>query len=79
MGVCHIWFQWRSCRYYISGDGMIDDCCKYKYVFMYLISQKLPSRPWQFIMSDLFEIDNQQYLLITDRYSKYPFVDKARL
>jgi len=41
-----------------------------------LIPHKLPMRTWQFIVSDLFEIDNRQYLLITDRYSKYLLVDE---
>ena len=26
----------------------------------------------------MFEIDNRQYMLITDRYSKYPLVDEIR-
>ena len=43
-----------------------------------LIPHELPSRPLQFIASDLFEIDNKQYLLIADRYSKYPLVDVIR-
>ena len=35
----------------------------------------LPTRPWQYIASDLFEIDGKQYLLTVDRYTKYPLVD----
>ena len=34
-----------------------------------------PTRPWQYIASDLFEINGKQYLLTVDRYSKYPLVD----
>ena len=35
----------------------------------------LPTRPCQYIASDLFEIDGKQYLLTVDRYTKYPLVD----
>lgn len=37
---------------------------------------KNPSRPWQYISSDLFEVNNCHYLLTVDRYSKYPLVDQ---
>ena len=40
-----------------------------------LIPHTLPTRPWQYIASDLFEINGKQYLLTVDRYSKYPLVD----
>ena len=40
-----------------------------------LMPHTLPTRPWQYIASDLFEIDGKQYLLTVDRYTKYPLVD----
>jgi hypothetical protein len=40
-----------------------------------LIPHEVPTRPWQFIASDLFEINHRQYLLTVDRYSQYPLVD----
>ena len=40
-----------------------------------LMPHTLPTRPWQYIASDLFEINGKQYLLTVDRYSKYPLVD----
>ena len=39
-----------------------------------LQSHELPGRPWQKRAADLFEIDEQQFLLIADYYSKMPFV-----
>ena len=40
-----------------------------------LMPHTLPTRPWQYIASDLFEINGKQYLLTVDRYTKYPLVD----
>ena len=34
-----------------------------------------PTRPWQYIASDMFEIDGKPYLLTVDRYTKYALVD----
>ena len=42
-----------------------------------LMPHDVPARPWQYIASDIFEID-RQYLLIVDRYTKYPMVDELR-
>lgn len=36
----------------------------------------IPSRQWQSIVSDLFEINGRHYLLTVDRFSKYPLVDQ---
>uniref|UniRef100_A0A8C2EQ68 Gypsy retrotransposon integrase-like protein 1 n=1 Tax=Cyprinus carpio TaxID=7962 RepID=A0A8C2EQ68_CYPCA len=41
-----------------------------------LIPHKTPTKPWQYLASDLFEIHGHQYLLTVDRYSKYPLVDE---
>lgn len=35
-----------------------------------------PSKPWQSLASDLFEINGHQYLLTVDRYSKFPVLDE---
>ena len=40
-----------------------------------LMPHTLPSRPWQYIASDLFEINGKQYIRTVDRYTKYPLVD----
>ena len=36
----------------------------------------LPTSPWQKLGSDIFTIEQVQYLIITDYYSKYPIVRK---
>ena len=33
-----------------------------------------PSRPWQSISSDIFSISDKSYLIVVDRFSKYPLV-----
>jgi len=37
---------------------------------------KVPHRPWHAIGTDLFHLDEDEYLLIADYYTKYPFVWK---
>lgn len=37
---------------------------------------EIPSKPWQLIASDLFEVAGKNYLLTVDRYSKYPLLDE---
>jgi transposase InsO family protein len=41
-----------------------------------LIPTEIPPRPWHTIATDLFYLDNTEYLLVSDYYSKYPFVRK---
>ena len=41
-----------------------------------LLLHRLPSRPWQHIATDLFQIHDRDYLLTVDRYSKCPLVDE---
>ena len=41
-----------------------------------LLPHSVPSRPWQHIATDLFQIHDRHYLLTVDRYSKYPPVDE---
>lgn len=39
---------------------------------------EIPTRPWQVIATDLFNLDGKEYLLIADIYSKYPIVRKIQ-
>jgi len=36
-----------------------------------MIAHKLPDRPWQNVTTDLFELDNEHYLIVVDYYSRY--------
>ena len=38
-----------------------------------LISTEVPPRPWHTVGTDLFLFDDDEYLIINDYYSKYPF------
>ena len=39
---------------------------------------EIPVRPWQIVATDIFNHNMQNYLLIVDYYSKYPFICKLR-
>ena len=39
-----------------------------------LMPQETPSRAWQIVGTDLFVINRETYLLVSDYYSKFPFV-----
>ena len=41
-----------------------------------MISHPVPSRPWQVLAVDLFELQHQDYLITTDYYSNFIEVDK---
>lgn len=41
-----------------------------------LISREIPTRPWQFIASDIFTIADKDYLCTVDCYSNYFEVDR---
>lgn len=41
-----------------------------------LIQTEIPPRPWHTIGTDLFYLKGEEYLLISDYYSKFPFVRK---
>ncbi|PFX13349.1 Uncharacterized protein K02A2.6 [Stylophora pistillata] len=41
-----------------------------------ILQPEPPSYPWQMLSSDLFEFRGNQYLLISDKYSKFPIVRK---
>ena len=36
-----------------------------------MIAHKLPDRLWQNVATDLFELDNEHYLIVVDYYSRY--------
>lgn len=36
-----------------------------------MIAHKLPDRPWENVATDLFELDNEHYLIVVDYYSRY--------
>lgn len=38
---------------------------------------EVPSQPWQYVSSDMFEIRGKHFLLICDKFSKFPLVDEA--
>ena len=42
-----------------------------------MISHSVPSRPWQVLAVDLFELQGQDYLVTTDYYSNSFEVDKG--
>ncbi|XP_028411421.1 uncharacterized protein K02A2.6-like [Dendronephthya gigantea] len=39
----------------------------------------VPTRPWQIVGTDLFEFELDNYLIIVDYYSKFPFVEKMHV
>ena len=41
-----------------------------------LIPSDVPPRPWHTIGTDLFYSNGDEYLIVADYYSKYPFVRK---
>lgn len=41
-----------------------------------LMQSEIPPRAWHTVGTDLFYLDQDEYLLISDYYSKYPFVRK---
>ena len=41
-----------------------------------LIPMEIPERPWAKVGADLFEFNNQHYLLIVDYFSKWPEISK---
>lgn len=36
-----------------------------------MIAHELPERPWQNVATDLFTLENEQYLIVVDYYSRY--------
>ena len=41
-----------------------------------LIQTEVPPRPWHTVGTDIFDLDDDEFLLIADYYTKYPFVRK---
>ncbi|KAK6170569.1 hypothetical protein SNE40_018933 [Patella caerulea] len=40
-----------------------------------LLQTEIPTRPWSIIGTDLFQIDNKQYLIICDYFTKFPIIE----
>ena len=43
-----------------------------------LMPHEIPTRPWQNIGTDFMYFDNDNYIIVTDYYSKFPFVRKIK-
>ena len=43
-----------------------------------LIPHLVPDRPWQFVATDIFSLDNENYLVVADYYSRYFEVERLR-
>ena len=43
-----------------------------------LMPHEIPTRPWQNIGTDLMYFDNDNYIIVTDYYNKFPFVRKIK-
>ena len=41
-----------------------------------LLPHEVPTRPWQTLGTGLFEFEGDNYLIIVDYYSKFPFIEK---
>ena len=41
-----------------------------------LLQHGLPHRPWETVGTDLFSMDGDEYLIIVDYWSKFPFIRK---
>ena len=41
-----------------------------------LTPHETPTKPWQYLASDLFEANGKHYLLIVDRYTKFPIMEE---
>ena len=37
----------------------------------------MPSRPWQFIATDLFDVGNRKFVQTVNQYSRYPLVKEV--
>ena len=41
-----------------------------------LLQPETPNRPWSVIGTDIFQIGDDQYIIVADYYTKFPLVDK---
>ena len=41
-----------------------------------IIPYEIPTKPWQYIATDLFEVCGKHFLLTSDKYTKFPLVDE---
>jgi transposase InsO family protein len=39
-----------------------------------LLQKDIPPRPWHTLSADFFDLDGEEYLLLVDHYTKFPFV-----
>lgn len=44
-----------------------------------MIAYEIPSKKWQYIASDLFQIGDTHFLIIADKYSKFPIVEEMTI
>ena len=74
----------RSCVYWVNINSDIEnmvqrcDICQHEMSSQSpepLLQHEVPSRPWQVVGTDLFSIGSNNYLIIGDYYSKFPFVE----
>ena len=43
-----------------------------------LTPQEIPVRPWQIVVTYLFQVNGYHYMLVVDYFSKYPLVKKLK-
>ena len=43
-----------------------------------LIPHQVPDRPWQFVATDIFTLDEEKYLVVADYYSRYFEIERLR-
>lgn len=77
----------KDCVYWININSDIDDVVSQCAVCQEnqrsqpkepLLAHELPTRPWQILGTDLFYLDGNEYLIIADYYSKFPFIRRLR-
>ena len=43
-----------------------------------IMSHERPSKPWQYIASDLFDVEHRKFILVVDRYSHFPLLQEYK-
>ena len=75
----------KDCVYWVNINKDLEDtvaqchiCQQHKKSQMRetLLPHEIPTHPWQVLGTDLFQFDGDNYLVIADYYSKFPFVTK---
>ena len=76
----------RTCVYWSGSNGDIEEminkcgiCQEVQHAQRSepLLQHEVPMRPWQNVGTGLFAIGNRNYLIVTDYYSKFPFVKEV--